>query len=132
MKFDDEWFNSLAKPKFQPPRWVFFPVWTFLYICMFLALFIIVFAHFKWTNIFSYVFFILQFYVNLQWPVVFFKEHNLRKAFLIAALLNFLVFLTMMNFFQISFWAGLLFLPYFLWCCFATILTFEILELNEW
>lgn len=132
MKYDDNWYNSLNKPKFQPPPWVFAPVWTILYIFMFVAFFLVLIAPFKWTSIFAYLFFILQLTVNLSWSPVFFKEHNLRKAFLISAILTFLVFLTMLTFFNISKLAGVLFFPYLLWCIFATVLCFEILERNEW
>jgi translocator protein len=132
MKYDINWYSNLAKPKFQPPKWVFKPVWTLLYILMLISILLISFIHFKWLHIFAYLFFIAQLIVNLSWVPAFFKEHNLRKAFLLSVLLNFLVFITMLVFFKISKFAGILFLPYFLWCCFATILSFEILERNEW
>lgn len=132
MHYDKEWFNSLTKPKFQPPDWVFAPIWTVLYILMFLAAVMVLVADFRWSSPFAYVLFIAQLVVNLQWPIVFFKEHNLRKAFLLCALLALLVLLTMLTFFHISKLAGILLLPYFLWCLFATLLSFEILELNEW
>jgi len=132
MHYDKEWYDSLHKPKFQPPAWVFAPVWALLYILMIVAFLLVIFSPFKWTNIFGYILFVVQLLVNLQWSPVFFVEHNLRKAFLFAVSLTLLVFLTMLMFFHISRIAGILFLPYFLWCCFASILSFEILELNEW
>ena len=132
MKYDKDWYNSLVKPKFQPPEWVFAPVWMVLYVLMSVAFIIVVLAPFKWVNIFAFSLFFTQLYVNLQWTPVFFEEHNLRKAFLLVALLTLLVFLTMVLFFIASKIAGILFLPCFIWCIFATILSFEILELNEW
>lgn len=132
MKYDKNWYDSLAKPEFQPPEWVFKPVWIILYITMAIAALIILFSPFKWLNLLAYISFTAQLSTNLLWPIAFFKEHNLRKAFLISALLNFLVFITMLIFFNISKLAGLLFVPYFLWCCFATVLSFELLEKNEW
>lgn len=132
MNYDKDWYDSLVKPKFQPPAGIFAPVWIFLYIIMTVSFILILISPFKWTNIFAYIFFIVQIIINLQWGTVFFKEHNLRKAFLLCVILTFLVFLTMLIFFHISKLAGILFLPYFLWCCFATLLMFEILELNEW
>lgn len=132
MDYDKDWYNSLVKPKFQPPTWLFAPVWAVLYILMSIAFILIVFSEFKWFNILAYILFIWQLMINLEWSPTFFKEHNLRKAFLLCIFLNFLVFLTMLVFFTISKLAGILFVPYFLWCCFATVLCFEILELNEW
>jgi len=132
MHYDKEWYDSLHKPDFQPPEWVFAPVWMLLYFLMSTAFILVLFSHFSWTNIFAYILFVAQLLMNLQWSPTFFVEHNLRKAFLISALLTLLVFLTMIMFFNISKIAGFLFLPYFLWCCFATVLNFELLELNEW
>lgn len=132
MKYNKEWYDSLNKPPFQPPSWLFAPVWTLLYILMFISFVLVLTASFKWSNLFAYVLFIVQVDVNLSWSQIFFKEHNLRKAFLASALLTLLVFFTMIIFYHISKLAGILFLPYFLWCCFATVLCFEILERNEW
>lgn len=132
MNYNDEWYDSLVKPKFQPPAWIFLPVWTFLYVLMTVSFILVVITPFKMINIFAYILFLIQIAVNLAWAPAFFKEHNLRKAFLISVLLTILVFLTMLVFFRVSAFAGILFIPYFMWCCFATILSFEILELNEW
>lgn len=132
MHYDEDWYNSLIKPKFHPPTWVFAPAWTVIYIFMFIAFALVLAAKFKWINVLACLLFIAQFSVNLQWSPAFFEEHDLRKSFLISALLTVFVFITMLVFLSISKLAGLLFLPYFLWCSFATILNFEILELNEW
>lgn len=132
MNYDKDWYNGLAKSKFQPPDWVFTPIWTLLYVLMFISLFLILISKFYLINLAAYVLFIVQLWVNLQWPFAFFREHNLRKSFLLSALLAVLVFLTMLVFFYISNLAGILFIPYFLWCCFAALLSFQILELNEW
>lgn len=130
--YNKDWYDSLVKPQAQPPEWVFAPVWLLLYCLMAISFLLVVIKPFKLASFFSYIFFIFQLIVNLQWPVAFFKEHDLRRSFLLCALLNFLVFLTMLAFFHVSKLAGIMFLPYFLWCCFATYLMFEILELNEW
>lgn len=131
MRYDKDWYDSLNKPKFQPPAWVFAPVWTVLYFMMAVAFLLIIRAGFKPISILAYLFFALQLYINLSWSGIFFKEHNLRKAFLYAVLLAFLVFITTVIFFDISLLAGLLLLPYLAWCLFASLLSFEILELNE-
>ncbi len=132
MKYDKDWYNSLSKPKFQPPDWIFAPVWIILYILMMVAFGLVLLTPFNWVHVLAYFLFTLQLIINLQWPSAFFKEHDLRKAFLLSALLTLLVFLTMIVFFIISKLAGFLFLIYFIWCAFASILNFEILELNEW
>lgn len=133
MIYDKEWYDSLIKPKSQPPDWIFKLVWTFLYILMLVALIIVLISPFRLiSSVLAYLLFFAQIGVNLQWAPAFFKEHNLRKAFGLSALLVILVFLTMFVFLHISKLAGVLFIPYFFWCAFACFLSFEILELNEW
>jgi len=129
--YNVEWYNSLKKPSFQPPSNIFAPVWTVLYFMMFDAIVLVATLPFTGGHIFAYLLFILQLVANLLWAPVFFGDHDLRKAFWLSFLLTFLVFLTMCSFFFISKLAALLFLPYFLWCGFATILSFEIWELNS-
>ena len=131
MNYDKNWYDSLNKPAFQPPSWVFAPVWTVLYIMMAVAFVLVLSSQFRWTNIFAYFLFVAQLFVNISWTPVFFKDHDLRKAFLLSLILTLLVLATMVIFFYISKLAGALFLPYFLWCCFATVLMFEILERND-
>lgn len=132
MRYDKHWYNSLAKPDFCPPEWVFAPVWILIYILMFVSFGLIFAAKFQWLSPVAYFLFIIQIGVNLSWSPAFFEEHNLRKAFGLSALLTLLIFLMMIVFFFISKLAGILIIPYFLWCIFASVLSFEILELNEW
>lgn len=133
MIYDKEWYDSLIKPKFQPPDWVFKLVWTVLYILMIVAFILVLVAPFRLiSSILACLFFLAQLGVNLQWAPAFFKEHNLRKSFGLSALLVLLVLFTMLVFFHISILAGILFLPYLIWCSYACLLSFEILELNEW
>ena len=130
--YDKTWYDGLVKPTFQPPAWVFAPVWTILYIMMGGAFCLMLLKGFSIKTIFAVFLFVLQLLVNIQWSPVFFRDHNLRKAFLLCVILTLLVFFTMLIFYWISKIAGVLLIPYFLWCCFATVLSFSILELNEW
>lgn len=132
MRYDKHWYDSLNKPSFTPPEWVFAPVWIVIYILMFVSFGLIFAAKFQPINILAYLLFVLQIGVNLSWSPAFFEEHNLRKAFGLSILLTLLIFLMMIVFFFISKLAGILLIPYFLWCIFASVLSFEILELNEW
>lgn len=132
MKYESEWYDKLIKPKFQPPKWLFAPVWTILYIMMAISFVLIVLEDFELTSLLAYLLFVLQLGVNIAWPASFFKEHDLRKAFLLSTILTLLVLFTMLVFYNISELAGILMVPYFLWCIFANLLTFQILDLNEW
>lgn len=132
MNYNREWYDSLIKPKFMPPAWIFAPVWIILYILMFISIGLVFAAPFRILNIFGYVVFTAQLAVNFRWVPVFFREHNLRKAFLLCVLLDILILTTIILFFQISKTAAYLLLPYLLWGLYATVLNFEILDLNEW
>ena len=132
MKYDKQWYDSLIKPKFQPPTWIFAPVWTILYTMMFVALFVVLTSKLTLLTILATSLFSVQFILNLSWSPIFFAKHNLKKAFYVAVLLAISVFATMICFFFISKIAGLLFLPYFLWCSFASVLSFAIMKLNNW
>lgn len=131
MKYDKQWYDSLIKPSFQPPAWIFAPVWTTLYIMMFVALFIVLTSKFNSISILAISLFVVQFLLNLSWSPVFFAKHDFKKAFYVTVLLAIAVFATMICFLFISKIAGILFLPYFLWCSFASILSFQILKLNN-
>lgn len=131
MKYDKQWYDSLIKPKFQPPAWIFAPVWTILYTMMFVALFIVVTSKYNLISILAISLFVVQFLLNISWSPIFFAKHDFKKAFYVSVLLGIAVFATMVCFFFISKIAGLLFLPYFLWCSFASALSFAIMKLNS-
>lgn len=125
------WFTQLNKPIFNPPSWLFAPVWTFLYILMGIAAARVWnkgFYH-KWVKTALYHFGI-QLLLNAMWSVVFF---GLRLTFpaliVIIALLVFLIF-TYKWFKVVDPKAAYLLVPYILWTAFATALNFEIWRLN--
>lgn len=130
-KYDTEWYNSLKKPNFQPQSWVFTPVWSVLYVLMFISFALILLSPLRWMSAVAYILFVAQFTMNLSWTPTFFIYHDLKKSFFICFLLTVLVFLMMIVFFHISKLAGIITIPYFLWMVYATVLNFEIWELNS-
>lgn len=78
--YDDEFYNRLKKPNFEPPKWIFKYVWSVLFLLM-LASFIIILlkpaSNLKYAAI---VVFFVQLAVNLYWTKAFFKEHDTKKA----------------------------------------------------
>lgn len=132
--FDKEWYKNLKKPKFQPPSWIFGPVWTVLYIFMFLALFLIIIENNLQTSnlkIICVTLFLLQLILNFSWTPVFFVRKNLKGAFLLCIFLAFAVALTTFTFFYAFAISGLLMLPYLIWSIFATYLSGAIWLLNR-
>ncbi len=129
--YDDEFYNRLKKPNFEPPKWIFKYVWSVLFLLM-LASFIIILlkpaSNLKYAAI---VVFFVQLAVNLYWTKAFFKEHDIKKALITAITLTILVFAMIILFFRLSFLAGYLQIPYFLWLLFACALNKVLLDLNS-
>lgn len=131
MKYDKNWYGSLNKPAFQPPAWLFAPVWTVLYALMGISFLIIILEPFKLINLSAYILFFIQLGLNLSWSPVFFGAHKIKKAFYICLMLVLFVFLTILSFYMISKPAAILLIPYLLWVSFACFLNFTIWELNK-
>jgi tryptophan-rich sensory protein len=126
-----DWYPSLNKPWFNPPDWIFGPVWTVLYILMGISAGIVWnkgFYH-KWVKIALYHF-VFQLLLNGFWSVLFF---GLKEPFLalldIIALFVTLLF-TIKWFKVVNETAGYLLIPYAVWVLFAAVLNFEIWRLN--
>lgn len=126
------WYRGLNKPSFNPPNWVFGPVWTLLYGLQGAAAYLI----FKQTLFHpiaktAFVLFILQLVLNLFWTPLFFALHKLFLA-LIEILVFWAVLLVVtILFFQVKPLAGWLMLPYLCWVSFASLLNYFIWKLNK-
>jgi benzodiazapine receptor len=126
-----DWYPSLIKPSFNPPSWLFGPVWTILYIMIGVSLFLV------WTTKANdkvkkkaYQIFGVQLVLNGLWSIAFFGLHQPALAFLVIALLWISIILNIIAFYKIKKSAGCLLLPYFLWVSFASVLNFAIWMLN--
>lgn len=127
----DTWYESLNKPFFNPPDWIFGPVWTILYILMGIAAGLVWskgFYH-KWVQTALYHF-IFQLLFNGLWSIVFFGFQSPGFAFLIILVLLVLIILTIKWFKVVSKRAAYLLYPYLLWVIFATVLNFSIWQMN--
>jgi benzodiazapine receptor len=122
------WYANLNKPSFNPPSWLFGPVWTVLYILMGISLYLVWNANGSKTAL---VFFGVQLALNFAWSFLFFSMHNPLVAFVDILLLLSMIVLTTIQFYPISRTAAYLFIPYILWVSFASILNFSIYWLNR-
>lgn len=127
----DTWYATLNKPSFNPPNWLFAPVWTLLYILMGIA------AGLVWAKGFYHVwvktalyYFGFQLLFNALWSIVFFGFQEPFWALLVILVLMILILLTIKWFKIVSKPAAYLLLPYLLWVSFAMILNYKIWELN--
>lgn len=127
----NDWYVGLNKPSFNPPNWIFAPVWTALYILMGVS------AGIVWSKGFHHIWvktalyhFGFQLLFNALWSIVFFGLKNPFWAFLVILVLLTLIALTIKWFRVVSKFASFLLVPYLLWVCFATLLNYKIWELN--
>jgi benzodiazapine receptor len=128
------WYAALNKPIFNPPDWVFAPVWTTLYGFMALAGWLV------WRTVRTgpdsrnrlsgLVLFGIQLLLNALWTPLFFQLHQVLPALIVIVCLGVAIFLTTLQFWKIDRLAAGLMIPYLLWVSFATALNFEIYRLN--
>lgn len=125
------WYATLNKPIFNPPNWIFAPVWTILYLMMGISLYLVWTKRIKTKGVKSALsVFGLQLALNASWSIVFFTGQSIFGGLTIIVLLWFLILITILKFFKISQTAALLLVPYLLWVSFATVLNFYIFKLN--
>lgn len=125
------WFDTLRTPTWNPPAYLFGPVWTTLYLLMGISFAIV------WNNKATelnkrnqYRLFALQLFLNFLWSIFFFKCHSPALALLDIVLMVVTIVLTIFSFSNVSKLAACLLVPYIAWVSFATILNFSIWYLN--
>lgn len=125
------WFTTLNKPSFNPPDWIFFPVWTTLYILMGIAFFLVWNSHTKLDKKYTAcAYYWIQLVLNFLWSIIFFGLRNPGLALVDIVLLFIMIAGTIMSFRKVSKTAAWLLAPYILWVAFATVLNFQIWRLN--
>jgi benzodiazapine receptor len=126
------WYASLAKPSFNPPNWIFGPVWTILYILMGVAAYLVYQKGFKRPEVKrALTVFFIQLLLNALWSIVFFGVHMILGALVNIVVLWVMILATILTFRRISKAAAYLLVPYILWVSFATALNFSLYLLNR-
>lgn len=126
---DSSFYQTLSKPVFAPPGWLFPIAWTLLYAAMAAAMWCVLRTHHP-DRLILLGLYIAQLAVNLMWPYLFFVQQSLGLAFFWLVLLWLLVAIMLQQFFKTSTAAGWLLVPYQLWLTFAGVLNFVIARLN--
>ena len=126
------WYPGIQKPSFNPPNWLFGPVWSTLFMIIGIS------AYLVWIRRDSIVHFprtvavyFIQLILNLAWSFLFFYNHLIGAALIEIIALLVVIAINGIMFYKINRIAGLLFIPYFLWVSFATFLTYNIFILNQ-
>jgi translocator protein len=124
------WYATLKKPFFNPPNYIFGPVWTSLYLLMGISLFLF------WRRSDSpgyrtaLIFFFVQLILNILWPIAFFGLRSPLSGLVVILLLWIAILLTIWRFLKTSRMGGLLLLPYLVWVSFAVLLNAALWRLN--
>lgn len=128
---DNVWFDNLQKPSWNPPNYIFAPVWTTLFLLMAIALWLVWKSNApepqkkraEWL-------FALQLFLNFWWSVLFFRLESPSLAFADILLMIVIIITTIFQFAKISKTAAWLLVPYISWVSFASLLNYEIWKLN--
>jgi len=148
------WYAGLVKPSFNPPNWLFAPVWTTIFVLMGIALYLVWDKQFvpankldfkgkkpwnnlskkflsgKWQKANIILIFSVQLILNILWSVIFFGAQSTGMGFFVLLMLWFSIIFTIINFYRVSKLSALLLAPYILWVTFAGVLNFYLWILN--
>lgn len=125
-----DWYLTINKPSFNPPNYLFGPVWTTLYILMGISFFMILQAPINEFRKMAIMIFCIQLILNFCWSFIFFKFQLLGSAFIEIILMWFSILSMIYVFQKINKTAAYLQIPYLLWVSFASILNGSIWYLN--
>jgi translocator protein len=125
------WYATLQKPSFNPPNWIFGPVWTTLYLLMGIGFFMVwrLPATTPYRNA-ALGAFAIQLTLNFFWSLIFFRWHQLGWAFAEIICMWIFILITIYLFHKVKPIAGYLQIPYILWVSFASVLNLAIWKLN--
>jgi benzodiazapine receptor len=125
------WYANINKPSFNPPNWVFAPVWTTLFLLMGISLYLVLRTGLNYKNVkIAFAVFIFQLVLNVLWSFLFFGLGSPFAAFIEIIFLWIAILITTILFYSLSKVAGILLIPYLLWVSFASVLNFYIWRVN--
>lgn len=127
----DGWYNTLRKPDWMPPNWLFSWVWTVLYVLMAFAAWL-VWRERRWGGVsLPLTLFTVQLVLNVVWSDFFFVKHVPGIAFVEILFLWAAILATLLAFWQVRAVAGVLLVPYLLWVTFAAVLNYTVWQMNQ-
>ena len=125
------WYTALIKPGFNPPNWIFGPVWTLLYLLMGFSLFLVWKQGLKKKYVKEgLIIFGIQISLNVLWSLFFFGLQNPLLAFIEIIILWTAVLFMIIYFYKVNKTAAYVQIPYILWVSFAALLNLSIVLLN--
>jgi tryptophan-rich sensory protein len=128
ISFKEPWYSELIKSNYNPPDWIFAPVWTALYLMMTLAIWF--FWHSKNRDMNTIYIYFIHIVFNTTWSIVFFGLHQILFALIVLLILIFLIVILIIRFKRGNLTSYYLMIPYLLWTLYALFLNFNLLILN--
>ncbi len=128
ISFKEPWYSQLIKSNYNPPDWIFAPVWTTLYLMMTLAIWF--FWHSKKRDMKTIYIYFIHILFNTTWSVVFFAFHSILLALINLIILIGLIIILILRFKRVNYVSAYLMIPYLLWSCYALFLNLNLMVLN--
>ena len=128
ISFKEQWYSQLVKSNYNPPDWIFAPVWTTLYLMMTLAIWF--YWHSKNREMNTIFIYFIHIVFNTTWSIVFFGLHQILLALIVLMILIALIIILILRFKRVNFASSYLMIPYLLWSCYALFLNFNLYILN--
>ena len=128
ISFKEPWYSQLVKSNYNPPDWIFAPVWTTLYLMMTLAIWF--YWHSKNREMNTIYIYFIHIVFNTTWSIVFFGLHQILLALIVLMILVALIIILILRFKRVNYVSSYLMIPYLLWCFFALVLNVSLLILN--
>ena len=126
--YKEPWYSTIIKPEFNPPDWIFAPVWITLYIAMSVGAWLI-WINPKRVEKIIYIYFI-HLLINGSWSLFFFGLHLILVSLIIIGIIIFFVVWLIKLYYPINKLSSFLMIPYLMWLSYAFILNFYIFILN--
>lgn len=124
------WYAALEKPSWNPPAWIFAPVWAVLYLAMAVAAWLVWRRRQRAAVAVPLTIFFVQLVLNAAWSWIFFGLHRMDWAFLEIVILEAAILATVVLFWRIRPLTGALLVPYAAWVAFAAVLNFTLWRMN--
>ena len=128
VSFKEPWYSQLVKSNYNPPDWVFAPIWTTLYLMMTLAIWF--YWHSKNRDMNTIYVYFIHIVFNTTWSIVFFGLHKIFLALIVLLILIFLIIILILRFKRVNLVSYYLMIPYLLWTTYALFLNLNLLILN--
>ena len=126
----DDWYQALAKPSWNPPNWLFGPVWSVLYLLMAISAWLVWKEEGLLGARIALSIFLLQLILNAAWSWLFFGLHEPLYAFIEIMVLWVAILANIILFWRMNPISGILLLPYLLWVSFASVLNYALWRMN--